>query len=373
MQDEDWDFLLRRIENGECTPIIGPAVNEGFLPSHDELAESWSAEHIYPLPDRNNLARVSQFLAVEKYELFPNDQMAKVIAAAAEPNFSAPGQPHALLAELGLPLYITTNYDDFLGQALEKRRRPPTQAFCRWNRSLLDQHEGLDADFKPTPSTPLVYHLHGQSSTPESLVLREDDYLDFLVHITSKEYELPPQVIRAFSQTSLLFIGYNPDDWEFRVLLRGLIKTTDASRRRISVTAQFPLPAETPESTQRRAKEYLQEYFRVIDRQMHVFWGTADAFLTEIVNRRTARQTAAADTGHSAGERIDEVQLFHQMNEYFSKEDLINIAFEMGIDEDNLPEVKKSLARKLLQELKNRQQLPELVEILRRERPKVEW
>ncbi|MGD8587003.1 MAG: SIR2 family protein [Chloroflexota bacterium] len=372
MQEKDWEFLLRRIDNDECTPIIGPAVNEGLLPGRRELAESWAAEHRYPLPDSHNLARVAQFLAVDQYEFFPNDQMSQVIADAGAPDFDVPRQPHDQLAALNLPLYITTNYDDFLVQALQNRRCQPSRDFCCWNRLLLGRHEGLDPNYKPAPATPLVYYLHGHVSAPESLVLREDDYLDFLVHMAGKEYKLPPQVIQALGETSLLFIGYNPDDWEFRVLLRGLIKT-ESSLRRISVTAQFPLPADTPESTQQRAEEYLKAYFRDIDRDMRVYWGTASEFLAEIADRQAAGHSRVEEPDGSAEDRIDQVRLYHQMNEHFSREDLLTIAFEFDIDKGNLPEIKKSLTRELILELKNRQRLTELIDIVRRERPMVEW
>ena len=39
--------------------------------------------------------------------------------------------------------------------------------------------------FKPSPQTPVVYHLHGHRSVIDSLVLTEDDYLDYLVNMSA--------------------------------------------------------------------------------------------------------------------------------------------------------------------------------------------
>ena len=36
------------------------------------------------------------------------------------PDFRAPSEPHAVLADLPLPIYMTTNYDDFMVKALGK-------------------------------------------------------------------------------------------------------------------------------------------------------------------------------------------------------------------------------------------------------------
>jgi hypothetical protein len=41
----------------------------------------------------------------------------------------------------------------------------------------------FDENHRPSPTEPLVYHLHGFDQVPPSLVLSEDDYLEFLVAI----------------------------------------------------------------------------------------------------------------------------------------------------------------------------------------------
>ena len=93
--------------------------------------------------------------------------------------------------------------------------------------------------FVPTPASPVVFHLHGRLSVPESLVLTEDDYLDFLVTVSRDQKLLPHQIKRAMAGASLLFIGYRLADWNFRVLHRGLVMAGEPSLRRLSVTVQL--------------------------------------------------------------------------------------------------------------------------------------
>lgn len=197
LNERDWNLLLKRIADGKCTPFIGSAVNQAYLPRRQALAASWSHEFGYPL-ENGDLARVAQYLAVEYDPYFPKEEMQKQVTAAAALDFDTLHQPHAVLADLHLPIYITTNYDNFMMDALKQRKKDPRRELCRWNPYLLRSHPSiLETGYQPTPANPLVYYLHGHIESPESLVLTEDDYLDFLVNISSDAYNLPPRIQQA--------------------------------------------------------------------------------------------------------------------------------------------------------------------------------
>ncbi|HZC02035.1 MAG TPA: hypothetical protein VE844_11940, partial [Gammaproteobacteria bacterium] len=61
---------------------------------------------------------------------------------------------------------------------------------------------------KPTVKEPLVYDLYGSRTEPESLVLIENDRLEFLVNVIKGSTELPPFIRSQFanSDTSFLFV-----------------------------------------------------------------------------------------------------------------------------------------------------------------------
>lgn len=62
------------------------------------------------------------------------------------------------------------------------------------------------------------------------------------------------------------------------------------------------------------------------------------------------------------------------MIDHFSKNDLIEICFELGIDHENLSERKKSLAREMIEEAeRNGGQVDELLEICKNKRNNVDW
>lgn len=276
LSDDDWRLLLKRIYKGKCTPFLGAGVCAGTLPLGAEIARKWANEFNYPIKNCNDLVRVAQFLAVKKDPMFPKEEIAELFENVEPPNFNKSDEPHNFLSELPLPIYMTTNYDDFMTQALKKKNKDPHREFCLWNEHIKEQPSIFESDFVPSPANPVVFHLHGITEITESLVLTEDDYLDFLVNISEDPEILPSRIQKALTGASLIFIGYRLEDWDFRVLFRGLVTSKEKSLRRISVTVQLP-----PE--QKGLRNYLEKYFSNMG--MKVYWGTAKEFVNELKNR----------------------------------------------------------------------------------------
>jgi hypothetical protein len=292
MDAEDWSLLIDRIALGKCTPFLGAGASWPTIETGKELAKEWAKAHKYPLKDREDLSRVTQFMGV-KDPVRPKEEIIKHLATKGEPDFSNPNEPHAVLAKLPLPIYITTNYDHFMVRALAAANKEPHQEICRWNThpNVLNAPGRLkdDPDYEPSEYHPLVFHLHGHLGITESLVLTEDDYLDYLVAISERKDVLLPEVVRgAFAGTSLLFIGYSLADWDFRVLHRGLVVRSDPSMRRVSVTVQLPYK----ERSARRIQEYLNQYFSRMSAS--VYWGSATDFAAELRQRWEDHEAAAA-------------------------------------------------------------------------------
>jgi SIR2-like domain len=281
VNDSDWTMLLSRIDDGRCTPFLGAGAATPALPLGSEIARAWADAHNYPLDDPGDLARVAQFLGVDD-AMWPKEQIIRRLRECNPPDFNKADEPHTVLAKLPLPVYMTTNYDDFMVTALKQQRKVPQRDICRWNKtdSMKAEPKVLTGRFKPEPATPIVFHLHGHLGVPESLVLTEDDYLAFLVAVTREPDLLPHQIRKAFSDTTLLFVGYSLRDWNFRVLHRGIVMEMDDALRRFSVTVQvedddLPNPA--------AAREYLDRYFG--NMKVRVYWGTAQEFMTELWQR----------------------------------------------------------------------------------------
>lgn len=281
LDDNDWELLTERILVGKCTPFLGAGVHDGVLPLGGEMSRALAHKFGYPFEDSSDLANVAQFVSIKADAMAPKDEVIRHLQANMPDDSWKPGRLLSILAELPVPIFITTNYDDLLTRALIASQKQPKHEVCRWNSLLRKQPSVLLDGFDPGAATPVVFHLHGHMDRAESLVLTEDDYLSFLVNVSRFEDLLPPRIQEALTGSSLLFLGYRMADWSFRVLFRGLVRSMEDGLRRISIAVQLD-----PKDVQRR--EYLDDYFGLD--KIKVFWGTAEDFAEELGGRLEARK-----------------------------------------------------------------------------------
>ena len=279
--EKDWNILIQRIGNQKCTPFLGAGACHGVLPLSADIARQWAKNYDYPLEDSSNLISVAQFLALKHDRMFPKEDMLRIFAEFKSPDYSDPCEPHRALASLQLPIYVTTNYDDFMRRALARHYKDPRQELCRWNKYVQDIPSNFDNGFIPTPANPVVFHLHGYNPLAESLVLTEDDYMDFLVNISFDDQLIPRIIQKAFTGTSLLFVGYRIADWNFRVVLRSLSRYLEDSLQRTHFAVMTPPDADS--NLRERAQQYLSEYYENLE--VRVYWGTARNFFNELTQR----------------------------------------------------------------------------------------
>lgn len=285
LEDSDWEILLDRIGSGRCTPFLGAGACHGALPLGGDVAQELALKFHYPLPNSRDLTAVTQFIAVNHDLAFAKTQILDALKKAGPPkyqqppDFTAPDEPHGLLADLPLPVYMTTNYDPFLFLALKKKYKDPRRELCRWNKVI--EHEPSvfedEPDYTPTPANPLVYHLHGHDECPDSVVATEDDYLHFLAEMAGDPRLIPDKVQKTMRASSFLFIGYRVADWNFRILFEGLRMRGNFR----SIAVLVPPPEEEP--GREKVMEYLEKYYDEMD--IRIFWGTAREFSAELRRR----------------------------------------------------------------------------------------
>lgn len=334
-EPDRWPALIDCIQNQECTPILGPGLTENMFGSRQELAGQLAETHHFPMApyDREDLPRVGQYLAVimnaSKFlprtvlkhlyqqvisrfgdklprplnQLAANDDLVEeelidILGQLTE----AVGQfqqadsataPHHVLARLPFRIYITTDPTDTLSQALKAAGKAPVVEVCRWNRfaeqlpSIYDE----TPNYRPTIDTPLVYHLFGHIKEPRSLVLTEDNYFDYLIGATSNKKLIPAAIKGRLVDAALLFLGFQMDDWNFRVLFRSIIgqQGSDRIEDYPSISAQVT-PEEGRIISPKRARKYLETYFQKSG-AITIFWGSTQDFITELYHRWNWEET----------------------------------------------------------------------------------
>lgn len=308
---EKWPALLKNIKRGRVTPILGPDLTESLLGSRQEIARRWAETYHFPMAphDREDLPQVAQFLAVNQEYMFPRDELLDYLKAELLNRYGHkiasdfqhvsldellaevgrlhrtqnPADPYRVLAELDLPIYITTNPSNLLAEALKAAGREPVIEICRWNKEIewLPSIYDDEPNYRPTPQRPLVYQLFGRLDEPESLVLTEDDYFDYLIGVTKNDDLIPAVVRRKLVDAALLFLGFRLDDWNFRVLFRSIMSREGGQRRSryAHIAAQID-PEEGRILEPERARRYLESYFQ--DADISIYWGSAEDFIKEL-------------------------------------------------------------------------------------------
>ncbi|MBN2002674.1 MAG: CHAT domain-containing protein [Anaerolineae bacterium] len=309
-----WAALLSNIEEKTCLPIIGPRVHGRWLPTPDEVARRWSGTHGYPFDDTGNLARVAQYLASSQGEDFPRREwqrtliadltarlpeelrprvkpktLTELVQSAGWQALTAgdPNEVHRVLASLDLPLYLTSNGDSFMVQALAAQGKQPTRELCRWHMAMDDLPSRFDeaTAYHPTPEAPMVYHLLGADHELASLVLAEDHYLDFLIKISAERDRIPDYLRGALASSALMFVGFSLADWEFRVIMRGLVAPITQRLKIKHVAVQVEQVEETRAET---VRAFLEAYFE--DADINVYWGSPAQFIAELREQWAGRE-----------------------------------------------------------------------------------
>lgn len=326
-----WPGLITSIQEGRCTPIIGPGLYEWLLGSQRDIARRWADEYDYPMApyERESIVHVAQYLAATQKRSFVlsalkrhirkeimlfhedffdkeflksnpslNEMVEKVGAARQQRDEN---ELYSVLAGMPFPIYLSANPGTLLENALRNASdqwgdpKDPQVLICPWNkytqkaykRSVFTQEPG----YTPSESRPLVLHLlgmleddqevdQGEMVEGDSLVITEDDHFDFLLGIN--KWPLPKSVNSALVNTSLLFLGFQMDEWDFRTILRYILSMegSELRRRHIHVAVQVN-PAESDFLRPGIAYEYLRTYF-TSEANIEVYWGSTEDFLLEL-------------------------------------------------------------------------------------------
>jgi hypothetical protein len=251
MPEPPYGIICNHLKKGEVIPFLGAGASLSgrpsdfnwderhatFLPTSRELALRLADDAAFPSPDlsdRADLAKVASYyqessdrpgLLGRLREVFDKDYQM--------------GQVHQFLADLPIPLLIvTTNYDDLIEQAFNKKTKPfhlvvhPTDrkdlaASVLWWKS----GETKPTDYPPAKlplslsDTTIIYKMHGsidrQTRQWDSFVITEEDYVDFLSRMTGQS-AIPARFMLHFRKRRFLFIGYGMRDWNLRVMFRNL-------------------------------------------------------------------------------------------------------------------------------------------------------
>ena len=269
MKESHMALIIDEIHNGHCVPFLGDGVNvssirhnyEG-LPLRAEVArELVTRLELEDVPYPDDLSRVA---LQGELELGRNRLIEKLKEIISDSNYE-PSPLLRTLAKLPFKLFITANYDRLLERALEEEGKDfktiiqLSQGFeKKWSEKWFNELEDYNGV--------LIYKIHGtflngsqypnhfnkiddksytflknvlsseqlielcidQSEAEKfsPIIVTEDDYIEFLtvVGMEIDKIGIPNLIKSKIAPSTLLFLGYSLEDWDFRTLYKGLIE-----------------------------------------------------------------------------------------------------------------------------------------------------
>lgn len=299
--------LTSAVHMGRMLPVLGPGLVEGVLGTQRaaalDLAEhyeySYRSLQALSLPEAANFISISQDYATV-YEAvsnayrrsiqarfraeLPPELLAKqaellllIAAAGKAARQRSPADPLSALARLPLSLYLTTNADRLLLDALRVNRPEAEQLICSWDPMLANTLPGgraSDPGYRPTPHAPLAVSLFGDLSLPKSMVITKNGYDSFPITVSGNPNFLPTYVQRALVDNALALVGYERNSLDFQVVLLLIQRYQNEFSRR------YPHLVQMEPSADAAADQYLESSLR--EQEFQVVWCSVEDFTGEL-------------------------------------------------------------------------------------------
>ena len=229
LNERDWSTLVRSICRGHCILLLGPDIaldpyDPGSEPLTAILAKNLArdiAGYGHTFGD-NDLPQIAQ-MCLQHGHSGPvrsgHTDLEYAVEDFYRPYSKQTSQFNLDLAALPFEICVTTSFDRFLINAFEQTSgKSPTHDYYDYRSGRVPNLTEPDVDH------PLVYGLYGDVDDSQSLVITENDLLEFLVSIIKGQPKLPALLVERFKdpRTSFLFVGFGFYHWHLRILLHVL-------------------------------------------------------------------------------------------------------------------------------------------------------
>jgi len=245
--DETLTYIAKRVRDHECILFLGSAIHvppppeltqymypeEKAPPVGYKLSQDLAKKSEYPRQDWWNLQRVAQHFESKKTRFRLVEEIGRTVHAGREPSPIL-----KMLSDLEFPIVITTNYDHLYEQSIDQRF-PEDDSSRHYDVSIYSPNKPgkpklktVDCSQKPDYKHPYILKIHGDVSKSESIVITDEDYLQFVLRMSDKKAFHPfgTNVRAKLVQWPTLFIGYSLLDYNLRLLLKTLRWKLDASQ-----------------------------------------------------------------------------------------------------------------------------------------------
>jgi TIR domain/SIR2-like domain len=243
MKERHWNSLVTSLRHGQCVLLVGQEIpgTPSMGREGTTYAEALMLQLAEELRDDGREVTGATLTAVaqqyEDAEGFGPNALRALAQKFYHSGAYLPSEVHRALAALPFSLIVTTCHDELLLRALKDNGKSPLRQ--RYNMRG-DKRDNPEFMLSGSQNAPLVYHLFGDADEPSSLILSENDLLDFLIAIVSERSPLPNSLRNALKRTgqSFLFVGFGIKQWYLRVLIKVLVRALELHRTASTIATE---------------------------------------------------------------------------------------------------------------------------------------
>jgi hypothetical protein len=226
---EDLKLIINAIKKGKCLAFIGAGACTPFennngqevpgLPNVAHLAKKLAERCQYSNCNDFELQKVAEYFLYTSSG--DRESLEKAVREEIQKT-CVPRPIHTVLAQLEqVKIIITSNYDNLMEEELQKYGRKLT-------RNVYSRKNSRAAHFNHSPileeGEVVLHKMHGTIEEHESLVITESDYISYLANLYDKDRGMPEYFRKTWIPfCTLLFLGYDLADWNFRVIWEGVL------------------------------------------------------------------------------------------------------------------------------------------------------
>lgn len=258
LTERQWKTLVKDLQQHRCILLLGSRMATATHPQgQQERLSALFAEHLvaqlaaegiaYDPTQSANLAYMAQrFLAMPKARRV--DLEDEVLDFYRNHTRNVPAL-YARLARLPFFMAVNLSPDDYLLRAMRAAGKSGAQS-AHYNFRK-ERNQPIEP---PTETKPLVYNLLGALDDPESLVLTQEDRVEFVKSVVKGNPDIPNAVMSHFDERkTYICLGFNLENWDYRLLFDSL----KVSKENLSF---LPQPASQPLSPE--AQSFYEDRYR---------------------------------------------------------------------------------------------------------------
>lgn len=221
IEDPKWQLITFGLQHRHCVLILGPNFHKDpstGVPLRrllaNELADELGEQALF---NRNDLAYVSKLYEKEKGNLLLKMKVQQFYSRHTQPSEAAKA-----LTKLPFHLIVNSAPDHLLAEAY----RQSGGGACNEGAYVMGKEQQQGVYDKNSPQ-PFVYNLFGSVTDVNSLVLTQDQQMQFVQSVIQRETALPDSLVMELRPDKIyIFLGFDYENWYLRFLFH-LLKMSD--------------------------------------------------------------------------------------------------------------------------------------------------